>query len=378
MVLRPGMVDNARDGDRLSPSRRFKGRGALSNPLGRFEAWSREPDPQALSEALSDPVEAVGEGLPSPATRVEIVPIRSAITRNASPDIAFDRSLNPYRGCEHGCIYCYARPTYAYHGLSPGLDFETRIGARPAMAATLARELDAPGYRCAPINIGSATDPYQPAEREHGITRALLQVLLERRHPFTLVTKSALVERDLDLLAAAADLGLVQCFISVSTLDPVFARLWDPRAAAPWRRLRTIAALAGAGVPTGVLVAPVAPFLNDHEIERIVEAAARSGAESAHYTLLRLPNEVLPLFEQWLRRHFPDSAARVLARLRDLRGGRALNESRFHLRMHGRGPWAALISSRFRLAVRRHGLDRARRELDCSAFVKAGPQGSLF
>lgn len=365
---------NVRDAVPLSPIVVHKGRGALSRPPGRFERWQRVAD---ADTAQPDPDPAVGAPA-APATTIEIIDTRTAITRNQSPDIAFDRSLNPYRGCEHGCIYCYARPVYSYHGMSPGLDFETRIGARTTLPERLARELDAPGYRCAPINIGSATDPYQPAERGLGITRRLIEILLQRGHPFTIVTKGALIERDLDLLARAAERSLVEVFVSVSTLDPGLARLWDPRASAPWRRLRTIGALSAAGVPTGVLAAPIAPFLNDHDLEAIVEAAAGQGAVSAHYTLLRLPHEVLPLFEEWLGTHFPDRARRVLARIRDLRGGDRLNDGRFFSRMHGQGPWGALISSRFRLAVRRHGLSRQRRALDCSQFAAHGSQASLF
>ncbi|MEZ5649220.1 MAG: PA0069 family radical SAM protein [Burkholderiaceae bacterium] len=354
-----------------------KGRGALSNPQGRFEQWRRELAPSD-EVAPSDPADPELAPPAAGATRVEPVGMRRAITRNESPDIAFDQSLNPYQGCEHGCIYCYARPTFSFLGLSPGLDFETRIGARTTMPSLLARELDAPGYRCSPINIGSATDPYQPAERELGITRAVLEVLLARRHPFTVVTKGALIERDADLLAEAARLGIAQCFVSISTLDPAFARLWDPRASAPWRRLRAIETLASAGIPVGVLVAPIVPFLNDQDIESIIAAAAQRGAQSAHYTLLRLPYEVRPLFEQWLRSHFPERAERVLARIRDLRGGDKLNDSRFFARMHGQGPWGQLISSRFRLAARRNGLSRQRRTLDGSGFRPGGAQGRLF
>jgi len=246
------------------------------------------------------------------------------------------------------------------------------------MPELLARELDRPGYQCTPINLGSATDPYQPAERELGITRRLLEVLLARRHPFTIVTKGSLIERDLDLLVRASELGIVQCFVSLSTLDPAFARIWDPRASAPWRRLRSIGALACAGVPVGVLMAPIAPFLNDHDLEAVLEAAAGLGAGSAHYTILRLPNEVLPLFEQWLEHHFPERAARVLARIRDLRGGERLNDSRFFARMHGQGPWGKLISSRFRIAAKRYGLSRQRRNLDVSRFEPMPAQRRLL
>ncbi|MEZ5739110.1 MAG: radical SAM protein [Burkholderiaceae bacterium] len=291
----------------MSSIRVVRGRGAVSNPAGRFETVARSPIDDGWPGSGPD------TGRPAPATEIRTIPVRSAITYNRSPDIAFDRALNPYRGCEHGCIYCYARPTHAFDGLSPGLDFETRIGVRAGMAAVLARELDAPGYRCDTVNIGSVTDPYQPAERQHGLTRELLRELVRRSHPFTIVTKGALIERDIDLIGPAARRGLAKCFMSISTLEPALARLWDARASAPWRRLRAVRTLVDAGIPVGVIAAPIAPFLNDHEIERLVEAAAQAGAQTIHYTILRLPGEVRPLFLAWLATHFPDRHDRVLA-----------------------------------------------------------------
>lgn len=362
-----------------------RGRGAVSQPPGRFESLGREAaddgwQPMVLSSGSSDTCLSSGDENELP-RRVEtfVKEQRStrAISRNNSPDIFFNQSINPYRGCEHGCIYCYARPGHAYEGLSPGLDFETRLFARPDLPALLAAELDHPGYRCEPITIGAFTDAYQPIERQYKLTRHIIETLLERRHPFTIITKSALVTRDLDLLSAAAARNLVACFVSVTTLDPAFARAWEPRASAPHRRLQAIKQLAAAGIPTGIMAAPMVPFLNDDNLEAILEAGAAAGARSTHYTVLRLPNEVRPVFEDWLRTHFPDRYSRVMNRIRDLRGGGRVNDSRFHHRMRGVGPWAELIARRFRLAARRHGLRTDRPELSTSQFCRRPVDGQI-
>ena len=291
----------------------------------------------------------------------------------------FERSLNPYRGCEHGCIYCFARPTHSYLGLSPGLDFETRIIAKPNIAAVLRRELAAPGYRPSPLVIGAATDCYQPAERDLRLTRALIEVLSESRHPFSIITKSSAVERDLDLIAPLAARGLAAVYVTITTLDAQLARKLEPRAASPARRLRTLRTLADAGVPTGVSVAPQIPFINN-DMEQVLQAARDAGAERAFYTVLRLPWEVAPLFQEWLAAHFPDRAARVMARVRDMRGGRDY-QAQFGRRMQGEGVWADLLAQRFAAACTRLGLNGERRGvLDCSQFRPPALNGqqSLF
>jgi len=325
--------------------------------------------------------EAAEERL-GPETTVIEERVKSILSKNDSPDLSFDLSINPYRGCEHGCIYCFARPTHSYLGLSPGLDFETKIIAKVNAADRLREQIAARSYRPSPINIGSATDAYQPVERKLGITRAVISVLSECAHPFSLVTKSSGVERDLDLVAPMGERGLVAVYVSVTSLDPALARILEPRAAAPHRRIRTIEALARAGVPVGVSVSPIIPFINEPELERILEAAAGAGASSAFGIVLRLPWEVNPLFQRWLDQHFPDRAARVMARIRDMRGGKDY-DSTFSTRMRGEGVWAQLIAQRLAKARRRFGLDRDRRPLDLSQFVKplaparAG-QGDLF
>jgi DNA repair photolyase len=303
----------------------------------------------------------------APHTQVLEEQARSILTGNDSPDIGFDLSINPYRGCEHGCIYCYARPTHSYLNLSPGLDFETRIIAKVNAAQRLREALSSRNYRPLMLNLGSVTDAYQPVERRLRITREVIEVLAQTRHAFSLITKSALVERDLDLIAPMAHLGLSAAYVSITTLDPELARLMEPRAAAPQRRLRTIETLARAGVPVGVSVSPVIPFLNEPELERILEAAASCGARSAFSVVLRLPWEVSPLFQQWLEQHFPERAARIMARVRDMRGGRD-NDARFGSRMTGQGVWAQLLRQRFDKACARLGLNRERVELDLSKF----------
>ena len=343
-----------------------KGRGAVSNLAHRFESVRRSAD----GDAASDPED--GDELPPLATTVTLETARSIITRNDSPDIGFGRSINPYRGCEHGCIYCYARPTHSYLNLSPGLDFETKLIAKANAAELLVGELAAPSYAPELIMVGVNTDAYQPIERELRLTRAILEVLAAARHPFGLVTKSALVERDLDLIAGMAAQNLVSVSISVTSLDPGLARILEPRAASPQRRLRTVRTLAGAGVPVRVNLAPVIPFINEPEIEAIVDAAAEAGAKNAHYTVVRLPWEVSPLFEEWLQAHFPDRAQRVMNRIRDMRGGRNY-DAEFGRRMTGEGTWAQLIAQRFRRASARHGFSDSWPALRTDLFVRPRP-----
>ncbi|CAB3722288.1 hypothetical protein LMG26689_01388 [Achromobacter animicus] len=316
----------------------------------------------------------------APKTTVTAEEARKILSRNDSPDIPFEVAANPYRGCEHGCVYCYARPTHSYLGYSPGLDFETRLVAKANAVEALRAELARPGYKPSPINIGSATDAYQPIERDWRLTRGMLELALETRHPVTIVTKNALVARDLDLLAALAQLNLVVVYISITTLDAGMARTLEPRAAAPWRRLEAVRSLTDAGVPVGVLVAPVIPFINDESMEHILQEAKAAGAHYASYTVLRLPWEVKTLFEDWLNAHYPDRAQRVLHRIEDLRNGRR-NDPNFGSRMRGTGIWADLLRQRFAVATRKLGLNRARLSLDCSRFVPpAGPgaSASLF
>src|SRR5690606_20442510 len=329
-----------------------KGRGAASNAAGRFEPYRHE--------AEDDGWGAPEEEVPALRTTVHVDAARTIITRNDSPDIPFDRSINPYRGCEHGCVYCYARPSHAYLGLLPGLDFETRLYRKPDAAALLRKELRAPGYRPAPIALGTNTDPYQPIERRERVTRAILEVLAECAHPVTIVTKSARIERDLDLLAPMARRHLVQVYLSVTTLEHELARRLEPRASSPSRRLAAIAALSRAGIPTGVMVAPVIPVLTDGEMEAILAAAREAGASSAGYVLLRLPHEVKDLFKEWLAVHAPLSAERVMARVRETRAGKE-NDPRFGTRMRGQGVYAQALAQRFRLACRRLGLARRER-----------------
>jgi DNA repair photolyase len=346
----------------------IKGRGAVSNRDGRFERTRRE--------AVDDGWQRDDEDLPPLRTTVEVDTARSVIARNDSPDVPFEQSINPYRGCEHGCVYCFARPTHAYLGLSPGLDFETRLFAKRGAAALLRGELSRPGYRCSPIALGINTDAYQPVERELRVTRELLEVLHETRHPVSIVTKSALVERDLDLLAGMGRDGLAHVAVSITTLDRSLARQMEPRAAAPQRRLETLRRLSEAGVPTVVLVAPVIPVLTDPELESILEAAATSGARSAGYVMLRLPHELTEIFPEWLEAHHPLKASHVLNRLRAMRGG-ALYDASFGKRMTGEGPYAEIIQRRFRLARQRLGLDRCLPDLRTDLFRPPSPSGQL-
>jgi DNA repair photolyase len=336
-----------------------KGRGATLQIEGRFESEAREH--------VNDGWGSADEALPPFRTTVTVDSAKRVIQRNESPDLPFSLSLNAYRGCEHGCIYCYARPSHAYLNLSPGLDFETRLFAKPDAAQLLRVELAQPSYRCSPIALGSNTDPYQPIEREWQITRQILAVLAEHKHPVSIVTKSALVERDLDLLTRLARDGLVQVYVSVTTLDAQLARTMEPRAASPRRRLQAIHTLNAAGVPCGVLVAPVIPFLTDAELERVLQAAYEHGARSAGYTLLRLPYELKDLFRDWLATHYPLKAEHVMSRMREMRGGRD-NDPEFGSRFRGNGLFAELLARRFGKACERLGLNLDDRLLATGLF----------
>ncbi|MBE0533176.1 MAG: PA0069 family radical SAM protein [Rhodospirillales bacterium] len=333
--------------DERLPDTPRKGRGAVGNPTGRFE--------REIRHAVDDGWGLAEDDVAPLRTTVTDEKPRAIISRNASPDIFFNQSINPYRGCEHGCIYCFARPTHAFMGLSPGLDFETRLFAKPDAALLLEKELSKPGYVAEPFMLGANTDPYQPIERDREITRSILEVLARFRHPVMITTKSALITRDLDILAPMAADRLVGVGISLTTLDKTLARRMEPRAAAPHRRLETIAALSTAGIPVTVLVSPVIPFLTESEIERILKEAAAAGARAAGYILLRLPLELKELFTEWLENHFPGSARHVLNRLRESRDGQ-LYVAEFGARMRGHGAFADLIEQRFRLACRKHGL----------------------
>jgi DNA repair photolyase len=351
------------------PSLARRGRGAVSNPPPRYDALAAEPfdDGWNTLESFQD--------LPPLPTTLSRDASRSVISWNTSPDLGFDRAVNPYRGCEHGCVYCYARPSHAYLGYSPGLDFETRLVFKPDVAALLEKELRRPGYSAMPIALGSNTDPYQPVERTLKLTRAVLEVLEKFGHPLSIVTKSAGVLRDLDILQRMAARGLVRVWLSVTTLDPALARRMEPRAATPERRLAAVAALAQAGVPAGVLAAPMIPGLNDAELEKILERAAKAGARHAGYVLLRLPHELRQMFEDWLNTHYPDRARHVLALIRETRGG-VLNDSRFHDRFVGQGAYAELLGKRFDRAARSLGLAE-RMPLETRHFSVPGVPGEM-
>jgi DNA repair photolyase len=349
----------------------IKGRGALSNPEGRFARREHVPDGDALDAALREDDAPV-----APRTEVHVDAARTIIARNDSPDVGFDQSINPYRGCEHGCIYCYARPSHAYLDLSPGRDFETQIFYKPNAVELLRAELAAPKYAVRPLHIGGNTDPYQPVERRLLVTRRILETLLELKHPLTIITKGGLILRDLDLLKQLAADNLVAVMVSVTTLDDELKRKLEPRTAGPRQRLNVIRELASNGVPTGVMAAPVIPTLNDHELERILEQAAAAGARSAGYVLLRLPHELKDLFEEWLREHYPDRAGHVLSLIRQMHGG-SLYDSTFHGRQRGAGPFAALLRARFERARRTLDLDRET-VLNCTAFRRPpAPGGQL-
>lgn len=346
-----------------------KGRGAALNPEGRFEGWRREVFDDGWSAE-----ERAASDVSRPATVVTEERARSIISRNDSPDVPFEVSVNAYRGCEHGCIYCYARPSHAYLDLSPGLDFETRLFAKTNAAQLLEAELSRPGYRCSPISLGANTDPYQPIEREYGITRQLIEVLARCEHPFTIVTKNALVERDMDLLRPLAEKNLVQVFISCGTMDHGIARRLEPRASAPTRRLEAIRNLSEKGIPCGVLVAPVVPFLTDAGIEGVLERAAAAGARTAGYIVLRLPYEIKDLFKDWLGHHYPLKADHVMSRVKAMREGHE-NDPEFGSRMRGKGQYAELLKTRFDIACRKFGLNRQRLVLETKRFRAAGLTG---
>jgi DNA repair photolyase len=347
----------------------FKGRGAANNPQNRFERLGHE--------AFDDGWERHADEEAGPRTEVTLIQARSIISRNDSPDIPFSQSINPYQGCEHGCIYCYARPSHAYLGLSPGLDFETKLFAKANAAELLRAELSRPGYRCEVISIGANTDPYQPIERKYKITRGILEVLAECDHPLGIVTKSALVERDLDVLAPMAKKGLVHVFVSIGTLDHELMRRLEPRTSAPRRRLQALGALSAAGIPCGVLVAPIIPFLNDRDLEAVLEGAAAQGASMAGYQILRLPYELKDLFKDWLERHYPLKAAHIMSQIRQMRGGRE-NDARFGSRMSGEGIFAKLQENRFRLACERYGLNlNGRNQVDTARFKPPAVTGQL-
>ena len=353
----------------IGPDRR-RGRGAVSNSAGRYERLASERADDGWEE----------QELPPFRTQVSVELPRSAITRNTSPDVPFDRSINPYRGCEHGCIYCFARPTHAYLGLSPGLDFETRLVARPGLPEVLARELRRKGYAPRPIAMGTNTDPYQPIERERQVMRRVIEVLSRHSHPLTIATKGTLIERDIDLLAPMAERELVQVGITVTTLDAGLARAMEPRVPSPARRLAAIRRLSEAGVPVRIMISPIIPGLTCHEIERLVEAGREAGARAASWVMLRLPLEVAPLFREWLEEHRPERAARVMARVRETHGGRDYDPS-WRRRMKGQGIYADLIARRFEVATRRAGLDRGLPSLRTDLFEvpsQAGDQLSLF
>ncbi|WP_185985190.1 PA0069 family radical SAM protein [Aureimonas mangrovi] len=348
---------------RIDPARR-RGRGAGINPSGRFEPFARSSFDDGWSSL---------EDLPAFKTDVQVERPRTIITRNTSPDISFDRSINPYRGCEHGCVYCFARPTHAYMGLSPGVDFESKLFAKPGAASLLEAELSKPGYEVRTIAIGTNTDPYQPIEKRYGIMREILEVLEAANHPVGIVTKSALVMRDIDILSRMASRGLAKVAMSVTTLDRRLARTMEPRAATPTRRLEAVKALSEAGVPTMVMTAPIIPGLTDSEIERLLEAAREAGTREAGYVLLRLPLEVSPIFKDWLLQHYPDRYRHVLSLLRSMRDGKDY-DAEWGKRMRGTGPYAMQIRRRFELAARRLGLNERRTALRTDLFT--APKGA--
>ena len=342
-----------------------KGRGAVSDQAGRFAARPIEFDAEEAHE----------RALSAPDTELRAMRSRRIIASNSSPDVPFDRSINPYQGCEHGCVYCYARPSHSYLDLSPGLDFETKVFYKPDAAARLAEEWEKPDYICEPITIGANTDPYQPAERTTRVTRELLEMFLEHSHPVSIITKGTLITRDLDLLGELARRRLCSVAISVPTMKRDLKRIMEPRVPSAEKRLRAMEQLTAAAVPVSVLLAPIIPALNDDEIERVLEAAANAGAGSAAYIFLRLPHEVKDIFKDWLHTHFPERAARVMGLVREAGGGRDY-DNRFGIRQTGRGPYADMIGTRFRAACRRFGLDSGPPEtaLDCSRFDPPGQQ----
>jgi len=365
------MQDHESEGQVMLPPQSLKaqkGRGAVSNMQGRYELQARE----AFDDGWApDPDDAEAELRP-PRTVVTAETAKTILTRNQSPDIPFNVSLNPYRGCEHGCIYCFARPSHSYLGLSPGLDFETKLFAKVNAPELLRAELSKPGYEVESLALGVNTDAYQPCEREYQLTRRVLEVLAECNHPVGLITKSSLIERDIDILAPMAARNLAAASVTITTLDSKISRTLEPRAAAPARRLRTIETLAKAGIPVGVSIAPIIPFVTEPDIEKIMAAARDAGAVMATYVVLRLPWEVSPLFKEWLEAHFPDRAARVMNRVRDMRGGKEY-EAEFGSRMRGEGVWADLIQQRIEKGITRfgfHGRHSKFRSLDCTQFKR--------
>lgn len=349
---------------------RRKARASLSNAAGRYELGRAEVNDGWFQEDAAAVIP----------TRIRLETARSLISYNRSPDLPFDRAINPYRGCEHGCIYCFARPSHAYLGLSPGMDFETRLVARPNAPEVLRRELSAPRYKVATLAIGTNTDPYQPCERDHGIMRACLEVLRDFKHPVAIVTKGAMVERDLDILAPMAAQGLVRVGISITTLDVELSRRMEPRAPLPVRRLKAVRRLADAGVPVRVMTSPVVPGLTDHELEALLAAGAEAGADAASWIMLRLPREVSELWQEWLAEHFPDRAGKVMARLREMHGGRDY-DPRWGHRMRGEGRYAEMIAQRFKAACKRLNLKERTEPLRCDLFARPpqpGDQLALF
>ena len=354
----------------------LRGRGALTNAVGRYEKQTRV----LLDDGWDDGWRADDDAPPPIRTEVIHDATRSIIARNNSPDVSFEQSINPYRGCEHGCIYCFARPTHAYLGMSPGVDFESRLFAKPNAAELLAKELSAPGYVPKVIAMGTNTDPYQPLERKMRITRSILEVLRDFRHPVGIVTKSPLILRDIDILSEMANMGLAKVALSVTTLDRRLARMMEPRAGTPTRRLQAIQGLSDAGIPTGVMFAPAIPALNDHEMEAVLGAAADHGARSAGYVLLRLPLEIKDLFREWLEANVPDRAKHVMALVRSMRGGKDY-DSTWNTRMKGTGPYAEVMARRFHMAVKRLGLNQPSAPLAIHKFKRPprfGDQLALF
>ena len=362
--------------DITTDRRLLRGRGALSNAVGRYESQKRVLVDDGWDDGWRDE-----DGTPPP-LRTEVIrdATRTIIARNKSPDISFDQSINPYRGCEHGCIYCFARPTHAYLGMSPGADFESRLFAKPNAAELLAKELSAPSYVPKVIAIGTNTDPYQPIEKKMRIMRSVLEVLRDFRHPVGIVTKSPLIMRDIDILSEMARDGLAKVALSVTTLDRRLARSMEPRAGTPGRRLAAIRALSDAGIPAGVMFAPAIPALNDGEMEAVLAAAVEHGATSAGYVLLRLPLEIKDLFREWLEAHEPNRAKHVMSLIRSMRGGKDY-DAQWNVRMKGTGPYAEMIARRFHMAVKRLGLNKDPRSLSLAKFKrppKTGDQLSLF
>ncbi len=351
--------------ERTIDPERARGRGALSNNVGRYERQTRVLVDDGWDDGWRD------DDLSPPPLRTEVIrdATRTIIARNQSPDISFDRSINPYRGCEHGCIYCFARPTHAYLGMSPGIDFESRLFAKPNAAELLAKELSAPGYVPRTIAMGTNTDPYQPIEKKMRITRSILEVLREFRHPVGIVTKSPLILRDVDILSEMAEMGLAKAALSVTTLDRKLARMMEPRAGTPSRRLQAIKGLSDAGIPTAVMFAPAIPALNDGELEAVLRAATEMGARSAGYVLLRLPLEIKDLFREWLEGNVPDRAKHVMSLVRQMRGGKDY-DSQWSTRMRGTGPYAEMLARRFHMAVKRFGLNQPRAPLDATKFKR--------